>query len=317
MTWVKDGSLRSIIPAKPLEKGRSSASIRLFEISFWTGFPMSFWTPDGPISACPLDRRALLAGSAVLALAGWVSRAVAATPQPVAENDPRIATETVPVPGKDGLSGYLARPKAAGKRPGLLYLHDERGLSARAKDIARRLAAEGFLVLAIDYLSPTGGTPADAKQAALALSRMARDEALARGHAGLEFLQRHAGSTGKVGAFGIGWGATLANEMAVQEPTLNGAVTYYGIQPSFHLREEYAVMKSPLMQHYAGRDIETNVGIDPFEVELKESKKSAAIFIYPAVERGFDDDGNPATYNKEAATLAWERSIAFLKKSTG
>ncbi|MCV5737840.1 dienelactone hydrolase family protein, partial [Escherichia coli] len=83
--------------------------------------------------------------------------------------------------------------------------------------------------------------------------------------------------------------------MAVQEPTLNGVVTYYGIQPSFHLREEYAVMKSPLMQHYAGRDIETNVGIDPFEVELKESNKSAAIFVYPAVERGFDDDSEPGT----------------------
>ena len=120
-----------------------------------------------------------------------------------------------------------------------------------------------------------------------------------------------------MGAFGFGWGGTLANEMAVQEPTLNGVVAYYGIQPSFHLREEYALMKSPLMQHYAGRDLATNVGIDPFEVELKESNKSAAIFVYPAVERGFDDESQPKIYNKEAATLAWERSIAFLKKSTG
>lgn len=278
---------------------------------------MPVWTSDDALFSRRLGRRAVLAGCTTVALTGWSLGARAAAPQPVPESDPRIAAEAVLVPGQDHLRGYLARPKAPGKRPGLLFLHDERGLGARARDIARRLAAEGFLVLALDCLSPSGGTPADAKQAATALGRMPRDEALARGHAGLEFLQGHAGCTGKVGAFGIGWGGTLANEMAVQEPTLNGVVTYYGIQPSFHLREEYALMKSPLMQHYAGRDLATNVGIDPFEVELKESNKGAAIFVYPAVERGFDDESQPSTYDKEAATLAWERSIAFLKKSTG
>lgn len=278
---------------------------------------MTLPPPDRPPFSRPVGRRTVLAGTAALALAGWGLPAAAAAPQPVAENDPRILTETVPVPGMDRLSGYLARPKAAGKRPGLLLLHDERGLGARAKDIARRLAAEGFIVLAIDHLSPTGGTPADAKQAAASLARLPRDEALERAHAGLAFLQGHAGSTGKVGAIGFGWGGTVANEMAVQEPTLKGAVAYYGIQPSFHLREEYAVMQSPLMQHYAGRDRDTNIGIDPFIVELEEGKKSAAIHIYPAVERGFDDDSDPKRYNKEAATLAWERTLAFLRKSTG
>jgi carboxymethylenebutenolidase len=304
---------------KPVVKGRSSASIRRPKTASGRLFIMTIRPPletGSSLFTRGLARRALLGGGTLfvgmlIGGDGW-----AAAPQPVAEGDARLVTETVAVPGIDRLTGYLARPKAAGKRPGLLVLHDERGLDSRAKALARRFAAEGFLVLSIDFLSPSGGTPADSAQAALPLARLARDEVMARAHAALEFLQAHPACTGKVGAMGRGWGGSIANEMAVQEPTLAGAVAYYGVQPSFHLREEYQKMKSPLMQHYAGRDIDTNVGIDPFEVELRESEKTASIFLYPAVERGFDDDSEPKRFNKEAATLAWERTLAFLKKST-
>ncbi|CAN5263202.1 dienelactone hydrolase family protein [soil metagenome] len=227
----------------------------------------------------------------------------------VAESDPRIAPEVIKFSaGMADATGYLVKPKDAAKAPAVIVIHENRGLNPHIKDVARRLAAEGFLVLAPDYLSLQGGTPADQDQ----VGKLKPDEILAISRASVAVLATHANGNGKVGAVGFCWGGGQVNQLAVSEPTLGAGVAYYGRQPK---AEDVPAIRAPLLLHYAGIDENTNAGIPAFEKALKDAGKTYELYMYEGANHAFNNDTNAARYNKAAADLAWGRTIEFLRKN--
>jgi carboxymethylenebutenolidase len=259
-----------------------------------------------------LDRLASLAGGAAAATALLpLLENNYALAQVVAESDPRITAETVPVPSVQGLTGYLVKPKTGGKLPAVLVIHENRGLNPHIKDVTRRVATEGFLALGLDYLSPIGGTPADEDKAREMHGTLKAPEVLASSRAAAAFLKGHAEGNGKVGAVGFCWGGAAVNNLAVAEPNLDAGVAYYGRQPPV---DQVANIRAPLMLHYAGLDEGVNTGIPAYETALKAAGKSYEIYMYDGANHAFNNETNAARYNKVAADLAWGRTIAFLKK---
>ena len=224
------------------------------------------------------------------------------------ENDPRITAKLIDF---EGGKGYLATPKAEGKYPGVLVIHENRGLNPHIKDIARRLAAEGFAALAPDYLTKLGGTPDDADKARDMIGTLTPEDILATSKAGLAAAIANAASNGKSGAVGFCWGGGAVNNLAVNDATLSAGVAYYGQQPA---AADVAKIKAPLLLHYAGLDDRIDAGIPAFEEALKAGGKIYEIHMYDGVNHAFNNDTNAARYDKAAADLAWGRTIAFLKK---
>jgi carboxymethylenebutenolidase len=262
-----------------------------------------------------LDRLATLAGGAAAANALLpLLENNYAQAQVVAESDPRIVTETFQVPGVQGLTGYLVRPKAGGKHPAVLVIHENRGLNPHIKDVTRRVATEGFVALGLDYLSPIGGTPADEDKARDMIGTLKAPDIVASGRAAVAALASHANSTGKVGAVGFCWGGAAVNNLAVAEPNLAAGVAYYGRQPA---ADQVVGIKAPLMLHYAGLDEGINKGIPDYEAALKKAAKTYEIHMYEGANHAFNNDTNAARYKKDAADLAWGRTIAFFKKNLG
>jgi carboxymethylenebutenolidase len=261
------------------------------------------------------DRLAVLAGGTAAASASLaLLQNNDALAQLVAENDPRIATETVPVPGVQKLTGYLARPKASGRHPAVIVIHENRGLNPHIRDVTRRFATEGFVALGVDYLSPMGGTPADEDQARGMIGQTKLEDAIASSRAALAMLKAHPDANGKVGAVGFCWGGLQVNWLAASDPTLNAGVPYYGRQPS---ADAVANIRAPLMLHYAENDPGVNAGIAAYEAALKAAGKSYELHMYAGAQHAFNNDTGPARYSKEAADLAWGRTLAFLRKHLG
>ena len=265
-----------------------------------------------------MGRRAFLDRLAVLA--GGVAAASAVLPllennyalaETVAETDPRITALTVEIPGVPGLKGYLATPKSGGKHPAVVVIHENRGVNPHIKDVARRLGVEGFLALAVDLLSPIGGTPEDADKAASMIASLKAEDVLTDTRVAVAFLKARPDCTGKVGMVGFCWGGGQANALAVAEPGLSAGVVYYGLQPP---ADKVPAIRAPLLLHYAGLDERINAGIPAYEAALKAAGKTYEIYVYPGVNHAFNNDTNAARYNKEAADLAWSRTLAFLKK---
>jgi len=264
-----------------------------------------------------LDRLALVVGSSAAALAllpaleGRSRQAV-----PVAEGDPRLLTQSVEYDA-DGakMGGYLARPKGGGKRPAVIVIHENRGLNAHIKDVTRRVAVDGFLALGVDCLAPLGGTPADESQATKMLGGLNRAETVSRLVATVKFLASHPESTGKVGVVGFCWGGGYTNALAVAAgSSLHAAVPYYGSQVP---AADVPKISAPLLLQYAGNDERINAGIPDYEAALKANNKAYQIYMYEGAGHAFNNDSNPTRYNKEAADLAWGRTIAFFKKHLG
>jgi carboxymethylenebutenolidase len=198
----------------------------------------------------------------------------------VAENDPRLVTETVEFDtGRGKASGYLAKQKQGGKMPGVIVIHENRGLNPHIMDVARRMALEGFLTLAPDYLSLNGGTPPDEDQAREAFGKLTPDTTLAISKAALAFLATRPECTGKVGAVGFCWGGGQINALAVAEPNLAAGVAYYGAQPP---SDEVPNIKAAMLLHYAGLDQRINAGIPDYEKALKDSGKTYELYMYEA-----------------------------------
>jgi carboxymethylenebutenolidase len=261
-----------------------------------------------------LDRLAHLAGGAAAAAAlvpFLQNNDVLA--QTVAESDSRLAVERVEYEAGGGkIAGYLARPKGGQKRPAVIVIHENRGLNPHIQDVARRLAVDGFLALSPDLLSPLGGTPADADQAAKMIGTLNAGETVARLAGTVSYLARHAESTGKVGVVGFCWGGGMVNRLAAAGTSLNAGVAYYGAQiPAADVPK----ITSPLVLHYASIDERINAGIADYEAALKANNKTYEKYMYEGASHAFNNDTNAARYNKEAATLAWSRTIAFLKKA--
>jgi len=230
----------------------------------------------------------------------------------VPEDDERLVTETATY-DVDGttMSGYLARLKGGGKRPGVIVIHENRGLNPHIKDVARRMALEGFLAFAPDALSPVGGTPADQDRAREMIYELDRDATVARMVAAVPFMAGHAESTGKVGAIGFCWGGGMVNTLAAAGISLAAGVPYYGRQLPV---EDVPKITAPLCLQYAGLDKRINEGIEEFVAALKDNDKDFEIHIYEGANHAFNNDTNEARYDKAVADLAWGRTVEFLKE---
>lgn len=230
----------------------------------------------------------------------------------VPENDPALETATIEYDGGDAkVSAYLARLRGGGKRPAVLVIHENRGLTPHIRDVARRFGKEGFLALAPDMLSPIGGTPADQQQAVKLIGTLEQDKTVARLAAAVRFLAAHSESTGKVGVVGFCWGGAMTNRVMASGAGAHAGVPYYGsVLPD----DQVPKISGPLLLHYAGDDARINAGIPGFEAALKANNKPYEIHIYEGAQHAFNNDSNPARYNKEAATLAWRRTVEFFRK---
>ena len=259
-----------------------------------------------------LDRLTALTGSSAAALAllpllqNDYARAAA-----VAPDDARLAIDSVSYDaGGVAIGGYLARLKDKGKRPAVIVIHENRGLNPHIKDVARRIALEGFLAFAVDMLSPLGGTPADEDKGREMIGTLDATETARRIAAAVPFMAHHAESTGKVGAVGFCWGGGMVNRLAVLSPDLKAAVAYYGLQPP---AAQVKSIQAALLLHYAGLDQRIDAGIPAYEAALKAAHKRFTIYIYPNVNHAFNNDTS-SRYDQAAAALAWGRTIAFLKQ---
>ncbi|MBB4041674.1 carboxymethylenebutenolidase [Microvirga flocculans] len=261
-----------------------------------------------------LDRLAALAGSTAAATALLpILQNNYAHAQTVPEGDPRIAAQTVDIPGVQGLKGYLVKPSnATGKLPTVIVIHENRGLNPHIKDVTRRMATEGFIALGLDYLSPMGGTPADEDKGREMIGQLKQPDVIASGKAAVAYLKGLPDGNGKVGAIGFCWGGGAVNNLAVNEPNLNAGVAYYGGQPK---AEDVAKIQAALMLHYAGLDERINAGIPAYEAALKQAGKTYEMYMYEGANHAFNNDTNTARYDKDAADLAWKRTVGFLKKN--
>lgn len=230
----------------------------------------------------------------------------------VEEGDPRLDAQNVTYPGASGeMKGYLAFPKdAAGPLPAVIVIHENRGLNPHIRDVARRMALEGFVALAPDFLSPNGGTPANEDEARAMFQSLDMAAATANGEATRAFLAGHQKTNGKVGAIGFCWGGGMVNRMAVASPELGAGVAYYGSQAP---ADQVPSIKAPLMLHYASLDDRINAGIDAYKAALDANGKTYELHMYEGVNHAFNNDTSAARYDKAAADLAWSRTVEFLK----
>lgn len=270
------------------------------------------YTHGGMSRRAFLDRFTTIAGgaaaaSALLPLLDY-NYAKAET---VAESDPRISAEMRDIPGVTGLKGYLVTPKSPDSHGSVVVIHENRGINPHMKDIARRIGIEGFRALAVDCLSPLGGMSDDSDKSAALFASLKPEDALADIRATFAALKTLPGGNGKIGAVGFCWGGGMVNNLAVVEPGLTAGVAFYGQQPS---ADKVPAIKAALMLHYAGLDQRIDAGIPAYEAALKESGKTYELFVYPNTNHGFNNDTSEARYNKEAADLAWGRTVAFFKK---
>ena len=227
------------------------------------------------------------------------------------KEEPRLYVEDVKYVGETGdIHAHLARPKRDTKLPGVIVIHENVGLVPHIKDVARRVASEGFLTIAPDALSPLGGTPQDANEARSLIQKLDSQATTKNFVAAVKYLQTHPQSTGKVGCVGFCWGGGVTNQVAVNSPDLKAAVPFYGMQPK---SEEVPKIKASLLIHYAGLDERINSGIPAFESALKKASIDYRIFIYEGAEHAFFNDTSQR-YHEVSAKLAWERTIAFLKQ---
>jgi len=269
-----------------------------------------------------LDRRDFLDRAAKYAAGGFTAAAMleALTPnyafaQQVAKDDKRIKTEYLTYPSPEGtgtMRGYFARPASpAGKLPGVLVIHENRGLNPYVEDVARRLAVENFVAFAPDALTPLGGYPGDEEKAVAlfgTLDAKKRTEDLA---AAYTFLKSRPECSGKVGAVGFCFGGTTVNALAVRFPDLAAAVPFYGGQPA---AADVAKIKAPLMIQYAALDDRINAGWPAYEAALKVNGVKYQMFMYPGTNHGFHNDTTPR-YDEAAAKLAWSRTLAFFNEN--
>jgi len=267
-----------------------------------------------------LDRRGFMAKLTQLAGSGAAAAAIApllaantAQAAIVAEDDQRVSAEEIAYPGGSGeLKGYLVKPTGAtAGLPAVIVVHENRGLNPHIRDVARRLALEGFLALAPDFLSPLGGTPTDEDKAREMFGQLAAGQATADGVATVSFLAGHQAGNGKVGAVGFCWGGGTVNDMAVASPDLDAAVAYYGRQPK---AEDVASIQAAVLLHYAGLDDRINAGIDAYRAALDAAGKTFEIHVYEGVNHAFNNDTSAARYDKAAADLAWERTVEFFRE---
>lgn len=269
-----------------------------------------------------IERREFLEGAKKFAVGGVTATAIweslrpnYAWAQQVPKEDPRIRVESATVESPRGngtIKGHFARPaKAEGKLPGVLVIHENRGLNPYIEDVARRFATERFIAFAPDGLTSVGGYPGNEEQASQLFRQVDRDKMLEDFIASAKWLKTRPDCTGKVGVVGFCFGGGVANTLAVRlGPDLNAAVAFYGGQPP---AADVAKIKAPVMLHYAGNDARINGGWPAYEEALKANSVVYAAHMYENTNHGFHNDTTPR-YDEAAAKLAWKRTVDFFNK---
>ena len=269
-----------------------------------------------------IDRRGFLERATKYAVGGMTASMILdalsarfAQAQQIAKDDPRLKASTVEFSSPQGqgkMRGYLVRPAgASGKLPGVLVVHENRGLNPHIEDVTRRIALEGFMAFAPDALTPLGGYPGDEDKARELFAKL--DPAKVREDfvAAAGYLKSRPDCTGKIAVVGFCFGGGIANFLATRLPDLAAAVPFYGVQPK---SEDVVRIKAPLLIHYAEQDERINSGIPAYEAALKANHVKYQMSTYPGTQHGFNNDTTPR-YDKAAAQLAWQRTIDFLKKN--
>jgi carboxymethylenebutenolidase len=269
-----------------------------------------------------IDRRDFLEGAKKYAVGGLTAAAIweslrpnYAWAQQVPKDDSRIKTEyaTVPSPQGNGtIRGYLARPaKAGAKLPGVLVVHENRGLNPYIEDVARRLATQNFIAFAPDGLTSAGGYPGDDEKGGQLFAKVDKPKMTEDFLAAARWLKSRSDCSGKVGVVGFCFGGGISNTLAVRMgPDLAAAVPFYGAQPS---AADAAKIKAPLLIHYAGLDTRINGGWPAYEEALKANHAIYTAYVYEGANHGFHNDTTPR-YDEAAAKLAWQRTLDFFNK---
>jgi carboxymethylenebutenolidase len=268
-----------------------------------------------------LDRRLFL--ERLAKLVGSTAAAVALVPllesnyalaQTVPENDPRLKTENVTYPGSQGpMKGYVARPASGAKAPGVVVIHENRGLHPHIKDVARRAAVAGYVALAPDLMSSIGGTPENQDEAAAKFAQIrSAPVALADALKSVDYLRSRPDATGKIGVVGFCWGGSMVGQMVASGADVNAGVVFYGGAPP---ADKVPAIRAPLLLHYAGNDAGVNATVPAFETALKNAGKTYTLYMYEGAQHAFHNDTSAARYNAEAAKLAWTRTIEFFDKT--
>jgi len=262
-----------------------------------------------------LDGAAKYTAGSLTALALFNSlRPNYALAEQVPKDDKRLKTEYVTVPspkGNGNIRGYFVRPAdVKGKLPGVLVVHENRGLNPYIEDVARRLGVADFLAFAPDGLSSVGGYPGDDEKGAALFAKVDQDKMFEDFVASTEWLKARPECTGRVGVVGFCFGGGVANKLAVRFPDLGAAVPFYGRQPS---ASEAASIKAPLLLHYASLDTRITSGWPAYEEALKANHVNYTVYIYQGANHGFHNDTTPR-YDEAAAKLAWQRTLDFFNK---
>ena len=232
----------------------------------------------------------------------------------VSMNDPRLDSYYINYESSEGggtIKGLLSKPKdTKGKLPGIVVVHENRGLNPYIEDTARMAALEGFITLAPDALTPLGGYPGNDDEGREMQRERDRNEMLEDFIAAYDYLKAQDECSGKIGVVGFCFGGWISNMMAVKVPGLSAAVPFYGGQP----KEDIDKINAPLLLQFAGLDTRVNEGWPAYEEALKANNKEYVAYTYPDVNHGFHNTSTPR-YDKEAAELAWKRTINFFNKN--
>jgi carboxymethylenebutenolidase len=266
----------------------------------------------------PLPRREFM--ERLVAMVGSVAAANAALSllepnaaraQTVAPDDPRIEVAE----GHrlaEGVVGLLALPKENRRRGMVIVVHENRGLNAHIRDVARRAAAAGFAAFAPDYLQLLGGTPADPDAARELFAKLNPADVLDLSRKAIVAAAAHPAGSGKAGMVGFCWGGGQVNRAIVAVPELAAGVCYYGVAPPD--LAQVPAMRGALMAHLAGQDDRVNNTFPPFEAALTAAVKRFVVHRYPGVQHAFNNDTSAERYDKAAAELAWSRTLEFFGK---
>lgn len=237
--------------------------------------------------------------------------------QQVKPDDPRLKTETVAIPSPKGnasIKGYFVRPASAGnkKLPAILVVHENRGLNPHIQDVARRIALEGYMVLAPDGLTSVGGYPGDDEKGLALFGQVNREKMAEDFYAAAMWLKNRPDSAGKLGVTGFCFGGGIANALAVRMGAdLAAAVPYYGSPPPL---DQVGKIKAAVLVHHGETDTRLAQGWPAYDAALKAAGVTHEGYIYPGAGHGFNNDATPARYNKAAAEQAWKRTIAWFNK---
>jgi carboxymethylenebutenolidase len=272
-----------------------------------------------------LARLAALAGSSAAAAAILpmiqTDAASAATQPIVLPTDPRIKIEpALAIPGPANFKGYLVTPTNINipvppkTRPAVVVVGESRGMNTNLQVIARRLGTEGYIALAVDYLSAAGGPPPSDEEAANAMTAKLKPEDVISWYKAASQYLKSRPDVSKIGVMGFGWGGGVANELVIQDPLIDAAVIYYGHNPDL---KQVGRIRAPLLGHYAGLDGNILQSIPAYDAALTAAKKTHSFYIYPGANTGFLNDSNAARWDPVNAQLSWDRSVAFLHKYLG